>query len=52
LPVPATVRTTSQSHGRDAFGRFTVDSASVDRTDWVRQLDGRLRQTGRRRGLV
>ncbi|MGI5153260.1 sporulation protein [Plantactinospora sp. CA-294935] len=39
------------TEGRDAFGRFTVDYASVDRTDWVRQLDGWLRQSMQKRGL-
>jgi sporulation-control protein len=39
------------TEGRDAFGRFTVDYATVDRTDWAAQLDGWLRQSCQRRGL-
>lgn len=39
------------SEGRDAFGRFTVDYANVDRTDWTTQLDGWLRQSMQKRGL-
>jgi sporulation-control protein len=37
--------------GRDAFGRFTVDYAGVERTDWAAQLDGWLRQSVQKRGL-
>ena len=40
------------TEGRDAFGRFTVDQATVDRTDWAAQLDGWLRQSVQRRGLL
>nr|MDT0657020.1 sporulation protein [Micromonospora sp. DSM 115978] len=39
------------TEGRDAFGRFTVDYASADRTDWAAQLDAWLRQSVERRGL-
>lgn len=39
------------TEGRDAFGRFTVDYASADRTDWTSQLDGWLRQSLQKRGL-
>jgi sporulation-control protein len=37
--------------GRDAFGRFTVDYATVEQTDWTSHLDGWLRQACQRRGL-
>lgn len=39
------------TEGRDAFGRFTVDYATADRTDWASQLDGWLRQSLQKRGL-
>jgi sporulation-control protein len=39
------------TEGRDAFGRFTVDYASAERTDWTAQLDGWLRQSVQQRGL-
>jgi sporulation-control protein len=39
------------TEGRDAFGKFTVDHATVGQTDWERQLDGYLQKAGRRRGL-
>jgi sporulation-control protein len=39
------------TEGHDAFGRFTVDYASVDRTDWAAHIDGWLRQSAQRRGL-
>ncbi|MEH0936722.1 sporulation protein [Micromonospora psammae] len=39
------------TEGRDAFGRFTVDHATVDRTDWAAQLDTWLHQSLQRRGL-
>ncbi|MEO3742928.1 sporulation protein [Plantactinospora sp. B5E13] len=39
------------TEGRDAFGRFSVDYALVDRTDWATELDGWLRQSLRKRGL-
>jgi sporulation-control protein len=39
------------TEGRDAFGRFTVDYATVEQTDWVAQLDGWLRQSIQKRGL-
>jgi sporulation-control protein len=39
------------TEGRDAFGRFTVEHATLDRTDWAAQLDGWLRQSIQRRGL-
>ncbi|MGN9809748.1 sporulation protein [Micromonospora sp. BQ11] len=39
------------TEGRDAFGRFTVDHATADRTDWTAQLDAWLRQSLQRRGL-
>ncbi|RIV40853.1 sporulation protein [Micromonospora radicis] len=37
--------------GRDAFGRFAVEYATVDQTDWAARLDDWLRQSLRRRGL-
>ncbi|MFG1800365.1 sporulation protein [Micromonospora carbonacea] len=39
------------TEGRDAFGRFSVDHATVHNTDWAAQLDGWLRQSIQRRGL-
>lgn len=39
------------TEGHDAFGRFTVDYATVDQVDWAAQLDGWLRQAAQRRGL-
>ncbi len=36
------------ARGRDTFGRFTVDYAMVDRTDWTVQLAGWLRAASRR----
>ena len=39
------------TEGRDAFGRFTVEHATADRTDWTAELDGWLRQSLSRRGL-
>ncbi|HEX2774796.1 MAG TPA: sporulation protein [Micromonosporaceae bacterium] len=39
------------TEGHDAFGRFTVDYATAERTDWAPQLDGWLRQSMQRRGL-
>lgn len=39
------------TEGRDAFGRFTVDHATADRTDWTAELDTWLRQSLTRRGL-
>ena len=39
------------TEGRDAFGRFTMDYATADRTDWTAQLDGWLRQSIQKRGL-
>ena len=39
------------TEGHDAFGRFTVDHATADRTDWAAQLDAWLRQSVQRRGL-
>ena len=33
------------TEGRDAFGRFTVDHATADRTDWTAELDNWLRQS-------
>ncbi|MFU8871358.1 sporulation protein [Micromonospora sp. SL4-19] len=39
------------SAGRDAFGRFTVEHATVDRTDWAAQLDAWLRQSLHHHGL-
>ncbi|MBM0234409.1 sporulation protein [Micromonospora sp. STR1_7] len=39
------------TEGRDAFGRFTVDHATADRTDWTTELDNWLRQSLTRRGL-
>ncbi|MFG2046380.1 sporulation protein [Micromonospora sp. NPDC048935] len=39
------------TEGRDAFGRFTVDHATADRTDWTAELDNWLRQSLTRRGL-
>jgi sporulation-control protein len=40
------------TEGHDVFGRFDVDYRSVDQVDWSAQLDGWLRQSLRRRGLV
>ncbi|AEB43610.1 sporulation protein [Micromonospora maris] len=39
------------TEGRDVFGRFTMDYATLDQTDWAAQLDGWLRQSLQRRGL-
>jgi len=39
------------SEGHDAFGKFTVDYATVDQVDWAGQLDNWLRQSAQRRGL-
>lgn len=39
------------TEGRDAFGRFTVEHATADRTDWTAQLDAWLRQSLQSRGL-
>jgi sporulation-control protein len=39
------------TEGRDAFGKFDVDYATVDRVDWAGQLDNWLRQSASRRGL-
>ncbi len=39
------------TEGHDAYGHFTVDHASAERTDWAAQLDGWLRQAAQRRGL-
>ncbi|GGK27288.1 hypothetical protein GCM10010124_19860 [Pilimelia terevasa] len=39
------------TEGSDAFGRFTVDYATVDQIDWSAHLDGWLRQSCQRRGL-
>jgi sporulation-control protein len=39
------------TEGHDAFGRFTVDYATAERSDWVAQLDGWLRQSVQKRGL-
>jgi sporulation-control protein len=39
------------TEGRDAFGRFTVDYASAEQTDWAAQLHGWLEQSLRKRGL-
>ncbi|MEU6076443.1 sporulation protein [Micromonospora sp. NPDC047074] len=39
------------TEGRDAFGRFTVDHATAERTDFTGQLDGWIRQSLQRRGL-
>ncbi|MEU2611696.1 sporulation protein [Micromonospora sp. NPDC007271] len=38
------------TEGGDGFGRFTVDHAAVDRTDWGAQLDAWLRRSLARRG--
>jgi sporulation-control protein len=38
--------------GHDAFGRFTVEYAAADQVDWATQLDGWLRQSAQRRGLL
>ncbi|MFI0406259.1 sporulation protein [Actinomadura sp. 3N508] len=40
------------TEGRDAFSRFTVDYATVENTNWEQQLDGFLRDAGRRRGFL
>lgn len=39
------------TEGHDAFGNFTVDYASAERTDWARELDGWLQRSAQRRGL-
>ncbi|MBQ1073660.1 sporulation protein [Micromonospora sp. C31] len=39
------------TEGRDAFGRFTIDHATAERTDWTAQLDAWIRQSLQRRGL-
>ncbi|WP_433394043.1 sporulation protein [Micromonospora sp. KLBMP9576] len=39
------------TEGRDAFGRFTVDHATAERTDFAAQLDAWIRQSLQRRGL-
>ncbi|HYN94587.1 MAG TPA: sporulation protein [Pilimelia sp.] len=39
------------TEGHDALGRLTVDYATLDRVDWVAQIDGWLRQAAQRRGL-
>ena len=39
------------TEGHDSFGRFTVDYASDEHTNWEQQLDGYLQQAARRRGF-
>ncbi|HET9657677.1 MAG TPA: sporulation protein [Kineosporiaceae bacterium] len=39
------------TEGQDVFGRFTVDYAAAEHTDWARELDGWLQQAAARRGL-
>ncbi|BCJ67149.1 sporulation protein [Polymorphospora rubra] len=39
------------TEGQDAFGRFTVDYAQAEHTDWAAQLDAWLRQSAQKRGL-
>ncbi len=39
------------TEGHDSFGRFTVDYASAEQTDWAAQLHGWLEQSLRKRGL-
>jgi sporulation-control protein len=39
------------TEGHDSFGRFTVDHASVDHTNWQQELDGYLQHAARRRGF-
>jgi sporulation-control protein len=39
------------TEGHDSYVSFTVDYASVDRTDWAQQLDAWVRQAAQRRGL-
>jgi len=39
------------TEGHDSFGRFTVDYAGLDQTDWEGRLDGFLQQASRRRGF-
>jgi sporulation-control protein len=39
------------TEGHDAFGSFTVDYASAERTDWASELDGWLQRSAQRRGL-
>jgi len=39
------------TEGHDAFGRFTVDYASAERTDWTAQLHAWLSQSLQKRGL-
>jgi sporulation-control protein len=38
------------TEGQDGFGRFDVDYASVDGTDWANELDGWLRRAAQHRG--
>lgn len=38
--------------GHDVFGRYTVSHADADRTDWVRVVDGWLRETTSRYGSL
>ncbi len=39
------------TEGHDAFGRFNVDWATAEQTNWTAQLDNWLRQSAQRRGL-
>ncbi|MFG1888319.1 sporulation protein [Micromonospora sp. NPDC049051] len=39
------------TEGRDAFGRFSIDHATAERTDWTAQLDSWISQSMQRRGL-
>jgi sporulation-control protein len=39
------------TEGHDSFGRFTVDYATAEQTDWTAQLHGWLEQSLRKRGL-
>ncbi|MFB4318179.1 sporulation protein [Actinomadura sp. 21ATH] len=39
------------TEGHDSFSRFVVDYATVEQTDWEKQLDGFLQQAGKRKGF-
>ncbi len=40
------------TEGHDAFSRFTVGYATVDRTNWEQELDAYLQHAARRRGFI
>jgi sporulation-control protein len=39
------------TEGHDAFGRLTVEYATLDQTDWESRLDSLLQESSRRRGF-